>query len=494
MSEKFLSLFLMLTIVMSVVCSGIPASAEEIEKSYEQSAAINEFSESNESEVLKSGDFEYIINKKGKVQITAYTGRATHIDFPNTIDGKSVTEIREIQFTQNDTVTSVFIPENITYVSWGFFSEFSALKNIEVDSNNSKYISENGILFTKDKLVIECYPQAKDGTSYRIPDGVTEINDYAFSNCKKLKSLYISKDIITVSGSSMYFSLFNGCTSLEDFIVSDDNQYLCSIDGIIYSKDKTALKCFPAAKKGEVIIPNGVEVIFFQAFNKCDKITKVFIPESVEYIGLSTTSPGFCTCSNLKEIIISEQNKNFCSVDGVVYSKDMTTYYDYSGGRENNYIMPDTVTEMWGDFRYCTTLKSITLSKNLKYVTNFGFMGCTNLESVIVPGLFDSSINFAGCDKVTIYGNKGSSSESFAKENNIPFKLISQLPKDNTQKGDIDGDNIVTSADALLILRYSVKLETFNSAQINSADIDGDQIITSADSLAALRISVGLPV
>ena len=57
--------------------------------------------------------------------------------------------------------------------------------------------------------------------------------------------------------------------------------------------------------------------------------------------------------------------------------------------------------------------------------------------------------------------------------------------------GDVDGDKSVTSNDALMILRYSVGLQSFNSAQKKAADVNGDDIIDSADALSVLRQSLG---
>lgn len=59
--------------------------------------------------------------------------------------------------------------------------------------------------------------------------------------------------------------------------------------------------------------------------------------------------------------------------------------------------------------------------------------------------------------------------------------------------GNIDGDDKITSSDALKILRASVNLETLSDSEKYLADVDGDRKITSNDSLEVLRYSVGLP-
>ena len=58
--------------------------------------------------------------------------------------------------------------------------------------------------------------------------------------------------------------------------------------------------------------------------------------------------------------------------------------------------------------------------------------------------------------------------------------------------GDVDDDGNISSADALLVLRYSVKLENFTDSQIESADVNKDGDINSADALFILRKSVKL--
>ena len=59
--------------------------------------------------------------------------------------------------------------------------------------------------------------------------------------------------------------------------------------------------------------------------------------------------------------------------------------------------------------------------------------------------------------------------------------------------GDVDLDGIVTSNDALMILRHSIELESIDESVLALADMDGDGYITSADALAALKAYIGEP-
>lgn len=61
-----------------------------------------------------------------------------------------------------------------------------------------------------------------------------------------------------------------------------------------------------------------------------------------------------------------------------------------------------------------------------------------------------------------------------------------------TAPGDVDTDGVVTSADARLALRASVRLETLSREATQTADVDRDGLITSADARVILRVSVKL--
>ncbi len=60
--------------------------------------------------------------------------------------------------------------------------------------------------------------------------------------------------------------------------------------------------------------------------------------------------------------------------------------------------------------------------------------------------------------------------------------------------GDVDGDGFITSADARIALRASVKLDKLSPEEALAADVDGDTFVTSADARSILRASVKLDI
>ena len=70
---------------------------------------------------------------------------------------------------------------------------------------------------------------------------------------------------------------------MED-LVNEDNPNYCSIDGVLYSKDKTKLILYPTGKKGNYMILNGTKTIATGAFQYCINLTSVSIPNSLTKI------------------------------------------------------------------------------------------------------------------------------------------------------------------------------------------------------------------
>lgn len=130
--------------------------------------------------------------------------------------GSSVTSIGHNVFMGCSSLTSVTIPASVTSIGHSVFSRCSSLTNIIVDKNNQNYSSLDGVLFSKDKKFISCYPAGKKDKSYKIPDGVKKIGESAFEYHHSLTSVIIPDSVKSIGSSA-----FRGCSSLASVTISN---------------------------------------------------------------------------------------------------------------------------------------------------------------------------------------------------------------------------------------------------------------------------------
>ena len=180
---------------------------------------------------------------------------------PNTL-----LSIGKYAFYRCNALTNIVIPDSVTTIQQMAFQSNPALESITVESGNTKYVSENGILFSNDKTVLYCYPAKKAGTSYIIPDSVATIADGAFNGCAELTNITIPTKVTTIPSYG-----FMDCTGLASITILGN---VVSIG--MYAFRNTAFT--------SVTIPDGVRTIQNGAFHSCSNLTSVTIPNSVTYI------------------------------------------------------------------------------------------------------------------------------------------------------------------------------------------------------------------
>lgn len=276
-----------------------------------------------------------------------FTGSLT---IPSTVvyNNTSYSVIGISAFGQCKNLTSVTIPNSVTSIKTGAFCYCSGLTELNVDSGNAQYSSEDGVLFDKNKNTILCYPAGKVQTSYSIPNYVTSIGSIAFMGCGSLTSVLIPNSVTSIGQSA-----FSGCSGLS------------SID-----------------------IPNSVTTIDKDVFYSCSGLTSVTIPNSVTSIGRDA----FAHCSGLTTISIPNSVTNIC--DGAFY---------YCSGLTSVTIGNSVTSIGYAAFKLCSSLTSINIPNSVSIIDEEAFRSCSKLTSVFIPNSVTSigSSAFYSCSGIT---------------------------------------------------------------------------------------------
>lgn len=248
-----------------------------------------------------------------------------------------------------------------------------------------------------------------DITSLVIPEGVTYIEEYAFSGCESLISVSLPSTMESIGESA-----FNNCTSLElvkyngtetkaaEIAIGESNDYLLNATWEYATgeeepeePDEPELPNIPEAAEGDFIysVVNGEAVIIDytgaggdvgipdtlggypvitigeRAFNVNDDITSVVIPDSV----VTIEAGAFSWTDNLTSVTLGN---SVVSIGERAFERSGIT----------SIIMPDTVTEIGVQaFYMCHELTSVRISSGVRVISEQAFWECVALKSIEIP-------------------------------------------------------------------------------------------------------------
>ena len=311
------------------------------------------------------GNFEYTISN-GEVTITLYDNSETEVIIPHEIEGHPVTSIGEYAFLNCYSPETIIIPDSVTTIEESAFTHCYRLTSIVIPDS---------VTIIGDFAFVSC----RSLTSVVIPDSVKTIGEYAFSHCNNLTSVTIPKNVEYIGA-----SVFYNCRSLTEIIVDENNISYCSENGILFSKDKTVLKAYPAGKSEETyIIQDGVTSIEVGAFGGCDNLKSITIPDGVTTIG----DCAFALGTSLTAINVAVNNADYCSENGILFTKDKTVLIAYPPAKsQETYIIPNTVKTIGkGSFDNCGNLTSITIPDGASAIGDSAFSDCSSLTNVTIP-------------------------------------------------------------------------------------------------------------
>jgi hypothetical protein len=316
---------------------------------------------------LHAQDFAYT-NTGGAITITHYTGPGGNVIIPSTINGLPVVAVGDSAFFYNTNVTSVAVPDSVTYIGNGALIGCFHVALLSLG---------NGITNIADAAFSGCSSLA----DVVIPDSVSSIGKWAFAGTG-LTNATIGKGVTTIGANA-----FPWCY----FTVSTLNSSFSSADGVLFNKDQSLLLQCPNSKAGSYTLPASVITIGPSAFYGCSGLTNVVIPDSVTSIGeqafsssgLSQVMAGknvtrigdnaFSGCSSLASLTLGNSVSevgNFAFAD----CRGLTSL-----------TLPDSLTSLGTNAFQACGLTNLTFGSGLAAIPENGFSGCNQLSSVAIP-------------------------------------------------------------------------------------------------------------
>lgn len=337
--------------------------------------SVSAETESGSGSELLYEDLNYEITEDGSITITNCMQSAVTCTIPESIDGKTVTQIADSAFAECYFLEEVVIPDTVTGIGRQAFSACSALESVTMPSKITQ-------------LGAGVFDGCSELKTVVIPQGIEELPQAAFYECTALEQVTLPEGICTIGSEAFY-----GCASLQT-----------------------------------VVLPESTDAIADYAFQGCTALEEITFPAGVQNLGGYI----FQDCNALTAIHVDEANPMFCDRNGVLFTKDGVTlvrypqhapaqsyripdgctqlangsFVDAANLRQidlnqatvygqdvffrctglENVVLPEGTAELFGSaFAYCSALKSITLPDSLKTIGDYCFYACAGLEELTVP-------------------------------------------------------------------------------------------------------------
>ncbi|MGN0461461.1 MAG: leucine-rich repeat protein [Ruminococcus sp.] len=282
-STRHIAFLLVVTMIMSVI--GIATYSAETTSSTEKT-------------VVTSGDYQYSLLDDGTAEIVKYTGSATALTIPSSLDGKKVTAIGGFAFDACKTITSLVIPEGVTSIGSNSFRYCENMKTVSLPQSLTT-------------MGISCFSFCRSLESISLPDSVTSVANYAFNGCSALASVKLSNKLEVLS--DFMFSECEKLTSIE---------FPSSVKEI---GQNTFAHCYGFT---EIDVPSNVTMINTSAFSYCKNLTKVTLHEGLETINAFA----FTNCKKLMEVTVPDTVSEVVHMSFGYWWDDVTWNYLHTDG------------------------------------------------------------------------------------------------------------------------------------------------------------------
>ena len=138
------------------------------------------------------------------------------VNFPD-----MVTSIGDFAFSNCTSLETITLSKYIKRVSAFSFLGCFVLNSINVDADNTKYMSDNGVLYTHSQDTLLIYPSKKSGMEFTPNNNLKYVSDYSFMYSLFLKKINFNNSLKKIGNTAFY-----NCTGLSVLNISDSLSYI----------------------------------------------------------------------------------------------------------------------------------------------------------------------------------------------------------------------------------------------------------------------------
>ena len=316
--------------------------------------------------------------------------------------------INNDSFCKWKNLNDVSLPSTLEKISPDSFVGCNSLQAFNFPKGSQHFVVCNGVLFSSDKRILIAFPPALKIEKYEIPEGTTVIAERAFKQNPYLEEIVIPASVVRIQDFA-----FENCASLEWIGVHSENHFYYSRHGILYENDVPALDfdhdeyshshldriiCVPAALNIYELSLDNV-LLAPRCFSGCRNIKSIKYEHCFHRIDgafdgkndikeisfcLIDVLPRFYDCQALKKLNIRgsfsgelrrsipssknlqeinlEDNEDYVTVDGVVFTSDWELIFYPPQKKDKKYIAPEKIKSItWHAFMYNPFLREVKL-------------------------------------------------------------------------------------------------------------------------------------